>query len=292
MSANRRPVIALATSALLLLAACSDEGPKPRNLILFVPDGLRALQVSAETVPTMAALRDRGVNFANPHSVFPTFTMPNASAMGTGHQLGDTGVYGNTFYTAVPIAAANGTTTPFIEVDAVLGELNRHFDGNFISEEAILHAAYARGFSTAALGKHGPTLLFDSTSRDGKQTIIFDDVTGTANGIPLSPEVQAALDGGGLAARVAAARRQCQGRRRQNVRHDGRQRSAAKIFRRCRDQGSAADVQGEEEALRARVLVGAIPTAASTITATAISKSRPASTARPRSPRSRTPTTI
>jgi hypothetical protein len=198
MSTNCRPLIALATSAFLLLAACSDEGPKPRNLILFVPDGLRALQVSAETAPTMAALRDRGVNFANPHSVFPTFTMPNASAMGTGHQLGDTGVYGNTFYTAVPIAAANGTTTPFIEVDAVLGELNRHFDGNFISEEAILHAAYARGFSTAALGKHGPTLLFDSTSPDGKQTVIFDDVTGTANGIPLSPEVQAALTAAGL----------------------------------------------------------------------------------------------
>jgi hypothetical protein len=98
----------------------------------------------------------------------------------------------------VPIAAANGTTTPFIEVDAVLGELNRHFDGNFISEEAILHAAFAHGFSTAALGKHGPTLMFDSTSSDGTRTVIFDDVTGTANGIPLSPEVQAALSAEGL----------------------------------------------------------------------------------------------
>src|SRR5258707_12074358 len=155
MPAIRNPFSALSLSALLLLAACADNEPQPRNLILFVPDGLRAMQVSAETAPTMAALRDRGVNFANPHSIFPTFTMPNASAMASGHQLGDTGLYGNTFYTAVPIAAANGTTTPFIEVDAVLGELNRHFDGNFISEEAILHAAYARGFGTAALGKHG-----------------------------------------------------------------------------------------------------------------------------------------
>jgi len=175
MSTNRTPLAALAASALLWVAACADGGPQPRNLILFVPDGLRALQVSAETAPAMAALRDRGVNFANPHALFPTFTMPNAAAMGTGHQLGDTGVYGNTLYTAVPIAAANGTTTPFTEIDAVLGELNRHFDGNFISEEAILHAAYAHGFATAALGKHGPTLMFDSVARDGKQTIIFDD---------------------------------------------------------------------------------------------------------------------
>jgi len=147
MSTNRSPLAALAASALLWVAACADGGPPPRNLILFVPDGLRALQVSAETAPTMAALRDRGVNFTNPHSLFPTFTMPNAAAMGTGHQLGDTGVYGNTLYTAVPIAAANGTVTPFTEIDAVLGELNRHFDGNFISEEAILHAAYAHGFA-------------------------------------------------------------------------------------------------------------------------------------------------
>ena len=39
----------------------------------------------------MAAIRDQGVNFANPHSLFPTFTMPNASGLATGHFLGDTG---------------------------------------------------------------------------------------------------------------------------------------------------------------------------------------------------------
>ena len=70
---------------------CTAASQSQRNLILFVPDGLRALSVTPETAPTMAALRDQGVNFANPHSLFPTFTMPNASAMATGHFLGDTG---------------------------------------------------------------------------------------------------------------------------------------------------------------------------------------------------------
>ncbi len=50
----------------------------PHNLILFVPDGLRALKVTPETAPAMAALRDAGINFKNPHSLFPTFTMPNS----------------------------------------------------------------------------------------------------------------------------------------------------------------------------------------------------------------------
>src|SRR5262245_53517607 len=99
MSTNRTPLAVLALGVTLFVAACSVDEPKPRNLILFVPDGLRALQVNAETAPTMAALRDRGVNFTNPHALFPTFTMPNSAGMATGHYLGDTGTFGNTIYT-------------------------------------------------------------------------------------------------------------------------------------------------------------------------------------------------
>ena len=44
----------------------------------------------------MAEVRDKGVNFKNPHSLFPTFTMANGSAMSTGHYLGDTGTFSNT----------------------------------------------------------------------------------------------------------------------------------------------------------------------------------------------------
>jgi hypothetical protein len=54
------------------------EADRPHNLILFIPDGLRALKVSPETAPTMAAIRDKGVNFTNPHSLFPTFPWPTA----------------------------------------------------------------------------------------------------------------------------------------------------------------------------------------------------------------------
>src|SRR4029079_2429524 len=62
----------------------------------------------------MAEVRDRGVNFANPHSRFPTFTTANASAMAIGHYLGDTGDFSNTIYTVFPLAAAGGSVTPFL----------------------------------------------------------------------------------------------------------------------------------------------------------------------------------
>lgn len=77
------------------------------NLILFVPDGLRAQSVDASTAPTLNAIKTDGVWFKNSHSLFPTFTMPNSSAMATGHKLGDTGVFSNTLYLGVPIPHAN-----------------------------------------------------------------------------------------------------------------------------------------------------------------------------------------
>ena len=75
----------------LLVASLAQAQDRPHNVILFVPDGLRALSVTPESAPTMAELRDRGVNFKNPHSLFPTFTMLNSSGMATGHHPGDTG---------------------------------------------------------------------------------------------------------------------------------------------------------------------------------------------------------
>jgi hypothetical protein len=52
--------------------------------------------------------------------------------------------------------------------------------------------ARARGFSTAAIGKVGPTLIFDHTDR-GKNTIVIDDSTGGKTGVPLSDEMKDAL---------------------------------------------------------------------------------------------------
>jgi hypothetical protein len=122
------------TVGTVLIAHIAQAADTPRNVILFVPDGLRALAVTPETAPTMAAVRDQGVNFANPHSLFPTFTMPNSSGMSTGHQLGDTGTFSNTIFTGYPVGPAGGSVTPFIENDAVLGDIDEHFAGNFVDE--------------------------------------------------------------------------------------------------------------------------------------------------------------
>ena len=187
----------------LWLALFSATAPaladSPRhNVILFVPDGLRAEIVSPELAPTIADIRDKGVHFVNSHSLFPTFTMPNSSGTATGHYLGDTGVFGNVLYAGFPIKNANAARIAFIENDAIIGDIDEHFSGNFIDEETILHVAHRAGFNTAAIGKLGPTLIFDHTSRDGATSVIVDDATGSKVGIPLAPWVSDAMTSAGL----------------------------------------------------------------------------------------------
>jgi predicted AlkP superfamily pyrophosphatase or phosphodiesterase len=84
----RRAILLLSAGLVALCAgAASAQNSAPRNLILFVPDGLRGRIVTPQTAPAMAEIRDRGVNFKNSHSLFPTFTMANGSAMASGHYL-------------------------------------------------------------------------------------------------------------------------------------------------------------------------------------------------------------
>jgi type I phosphodiesterase/nucleotide pyrophosphatase len=193
MSLKIRDLLTFAFAIVVANGALAAETKRPNNLILFVADGLRALSVTADTTPAMAAVREVGVNFKNPHSVFPTFTTANASAMATGHQLGDTGNYSNTFYVGRPTESAGGSVTPTVNSSRVRRELDQFFHGDYLGEETVLKAARVHGFNTAVIGKGEAASIFDHTEQDGGQTILFDDATGSPSGISLSEEVKAAL---------------------------------------------------------------------------------------------------
>src|ERR1700694_4640985 len=182
-----------------------------RNVVIFVFDGLRAGSVNATDAPTMDWIHNHGVSFVNSHSLFPTFTTANASAIATAHYLGDTGNFSNTFYIGQPIFLSGnfgrspGSYAPYIENNSVLGDLDATFNGNYLNEETLLSAARAQGFNTAAVGKMGPAAIQDVSQLNpvnGKfaipQTVIIDDGTGTPDGAPLAPEVSSALVNAGL----------------------------------------------------------------------------------------------
>jgi arylsulfatase A-like enzyme len=167
-------------------------------VVLFVADGLRPGMVTQANAPTMFALMQRGVRFTNTHSLFPTFTTANASGLATGHLLGDTGDFSNTIASGFPVSAAADTPTPFLENDAVLGEMDAHFSGDYLHETTVLAAAREAGLSTATIGKLGPALILDHTERTGQKTVVVDDSTGRAGGIPLQDELRQRLEAAGL----------------------------------------------------------------------------------------------
>ena len=130
----RRAIVLLSAGLTFLSAAtASAQSDPPSNLILFVPDGLRGRIVTPQTAPAMAELRDKGVNFANPHSLFPTFTMANASAISTGHYLGDTGDFRNTIYTGYPVATPTVPSRRFSKSTLSSVDVDAHFGGDFLT---------------------------------------------------------------------------------------------------------------------------------------------------------------
>jgi arylsulfatase A-like enzyme len=195
----------------ILSAQDKPVGGRTRNIVIFVFDGLRAGSVNSVDSPTMLWVREHGVNFVNSHSLFPTFTTANASAIATGHYLGDTGDFSNQIYIGHPVfldgnfGRAAGSYAPYVENNRVLGDLDAQFGGNYLNEETLLAAARKHGFNTAAVGKMGPVAIQDVSQLNPvnggfalPQTIFIDDGTGTPDGVPLPAEVSAALTNAGL----------------------------------------------------------------------------------------------
>ena len=189
--------LALCT-ALPVAAADKDKTDKPHNVLVFVADGLRYVSVTPQSAPTLWKLKSEGVDFTNSHSLYPTITTVNASAIATGHYIGDTGNFGNVIYTGFPIAGAKDAPITFQEDDALLGELTAHYNGNYLNETSLIAAAREAGYATAIMGKVGPTAIQDITQRDGKGTIVIDDALNTPKGILVAPEINDAIKAAGL----------------------------------------------------------------------------------------------
>ncbi len=201
----RLPLAAFLSLALVVPAAAKPAAHPhaPRNVVIFVADGLRYASVTPDIAPTLAAVRHDGVDFTNSHSLYPTVTTANASAIATGHYLGDTGDYGNTLWFGYPVKAQGGTPLTFLEHDNVLRDVKAHFGDGYLGETSLLAAARAAGLTTAVIGKIGPAAIQDITAMNG-DGIIVDDGANIATGPDGRPTGFVKI-GDDLARRIAAA---------------------------------------------------------------------------------------
>ena len=205
-----RPICRLAlvwVLALAPMAAAQTQTSPRRNVIIFIADGLRHGSVNERDTPALWAIRSHGVHFRNSYSLYPTLTTANASAIATGHQLGDTGDFANTLWLGYAsfdtgnYNLAAGTPVGFVENDQILGDLDDHHDGNYLGEQTLLSVARKNGYNTAAVGKLGPAAIQDVSTiapvngsmPPPSAAIVIDDSTGTPGGLHFPPQLMAAV---------------------------------------------------------------------------------------------------
>lgn len=177
----------LVFAALLAATALSPAfaAPSGRNVVIFVADGLRYDSVTPDTAPTLARIRREGVDFANSHSVYPTLTMVNASAIATGHMPGDNGNYANTFYVGFAVPCADGAPLAFVEDNCILKDIKAHFPADYLAQTTLIEAARKAGLNTVLVGKKGPLAVqflpaLDSKNDgvDGPLGVFMDEAAG------------------------------------------------------------------------------------------------------------------
>lgn len=179
----------------LLTAAILPVPAFARNVVVFVADGLRYDSVTPQNAPTLWKLRHDGVDFTNSHSLYPTVTTANASAIASGHYLGDTGDYANTLFVDFPVPCRGGVRVTFLESDCVLTDMRNQFGEGFMAQTTLLQAARRANMNTMIFGKTGPAALQDLSTLRG-DGLLIDEFTGRAKNPDGTPTKSPALKGG------------------------------------------------------------------------------------------------
>jgi arylsulfatase A-like enzyme len=85
-------------AAAFVFPAWADAPARASLFVVLVLDGLRPDSINATDMPNLHRLRGEGVTFLNSHSVFPTVTRVNGTAIGTGDYPARNGIMGNRIY--------------------------------------------------------------------------------------------------------------------------------------------------------------------------------------------------
>jgi predicted AlkP superfamily pyrophosphatase or phosphodiesterase len=146
-----------------------------RIVVLMVWDGLRPDFVTQRDTPNLFRMAREGVRFDRHHSIFPTLTMVNATALATGAPPGVNGLEGNNFYLAPSPELPKGEVVSAEGAKAILN-LNGsdEFKGRLIGLDTIAQEVAREGGYVAVVGKQGPTSVFDNrvaTIVDGKDIV-------------------------------------------------------------------------------------------------------------------------
>ena len=200
-------------AALLAVAAVAGASPpasagRATLNIVLVLDGLRPDAITPEDTPNLWRLRQEGVNFTNSHSVFPTVTRVNATAIGTGTLPARNGIVGNSQYVRAvdpSHAFGNDNHKNLLHLDQVTGGgmvLVKTL-GEILAERGKLLAAVSSGSTgsgllTNARAPQGAGVLINGYWEPGVRVAfpdaVNDEVRHRFGPAPLKPETSEAQD--------------------------------------------------------------------------------------------------
>jgi arylsulfatase A-like enzyme len=201
-------IAGLTAAAFIAGASLPASAGRATLNIVLVLDGLRPDAITPEETPNLSRLRREGVNFVNSHSVFPTVTRVNATAIGTGTLPARNGVVGNSQYVRAVDpghAFVNDDHKNLLRLDQVTG-------GGMVLVKTLGEILQERGKRLAAVssGSTGSGLLINARAPQGTGVLIngywepgvrvaFPDAVNDAvrrrfGTAPLKPETSEAQD--------------------------------------------------------------------------------------------------
>jgi arylsulfatase A-like enzyme len=191
-------------TATTLAVGSAMAGSATLNMVLVL-DGLRPDSITPEETPNLWRLRQEGVNFINGHSVFPTVTRANATAIGTGTYPDRNGMFGNQIYVRAVDpnrSFGNDEHENLLRLDAATGGgmvLAKSL-GEFLAERGKTLAVVSSGSTGSALlanprAPKGVGILVNGYWEPGKR-LAFPDAVNDAilRRFPVPPPKGGAID--------------------------------------------------------------------------------------------------
>jgi arylsulfatase A-like enzyme len=144
------------------LQAASAVSNKVEHIVLMVWDGLRPDSVNESNTPTLYQLARNGVFFQNHHSVYPSSTEVNGTAMATGVYPGRSGILANREYRP----AINPLESVETESPATITKGDQVSSGHYLLVPTLPEILRRAGRAVAIAGTKPIAALFDRFNRE------------------------------------------------------------------------------------------------------------------------------
>jgi len=149
----------------------SADGPIRRgeHVVVVVWDGMRPDFVSEQNTPALWKLAQRGVIFRNHHSIYPSATIVNGTAINTGVYANRSGILANHDYRP----AINPRSSIDVENARVIRKGDELSGGKYIAVQTIAEIIHNGGGKTAIATAKTVGLLFDRHAESRSEQNIF-----------------------------------------------------------------------------------------------------------------------